>query len=236
MILRRLIEHVSAQNWTAVVLDFLIVVLGVFLGIQIGNWNDARRDRETEKTYLVRLQQELAEILPEAKAEFELIRHDYQLLDEVKNYFVTGDLRETLVTEHCSATIRSHIYADAIFYPPTIKELIATGRITLIRDNSIRAAILSFDQANETMSQLRTDIQIDRQVLSRKYPNLIRHGLSSWESAACDFQSMREDQAFLNDFTDNLRRSGGYVEDVMGRQTELLGSLSATLNSGEQAP
>ncbi|MBI1393579.1 MAG: hypothetical protein GC152_12625 [Alphaproteobacteria bacterium] len=42
MILRRMIEHVRTQNWTAVALDFVIVVAGVFIGIQLGNWNEAR--------------------------------------------------------------------------------------------------------------------------------------------------------------------------------------------------
>ena len=55
MILRRMIEHVKAQNWTAVALDFVIVVMGVFIGIQVSNWNDARALREREKVYLEQL-------------------------------------------------------------------------------------------------------------------------------------------------------------------------------------
>lgn len=35
MILRRISEHVRAQNWFAVGLDFLIVVLGVFVATQV---------------------------------------------------------------------------------------------------------------------------------------------------------------------------------------------------------
>ena len=47
MILRRLTKHVKDQNWFAVGLDFVIVVAGVFLGIQIGNWNaDAALSRK----------------------------------------------------------------------------------------------------------------------------------------------------------------------------------------------
>ncbi|MCK5746761.1 MAG: hypothetical protein KAH44_11125 [Oricola sp.] len=42
MILRRVIEHVKDQNWTAVALDFVIVVVGVFIGVQLGNWNASR--------------------------------------------------------------------------------------------------------------------------------------------------------------------------------------------------
>ncbi len=55
MLLRRMIEHVKAQNWTAVALDFVIVVVGVFIGIQVSNWNDARSLREREKVYLEQL-------------------------------------------------------------------------------------------------------------------------------------------------------------------------------------
>jgi hypothetical protein len=39
MIPRRIAEHVKAQNWFAVAIDF---VIGVFVGLQVGNWNEAR--------------------------------------------------------------------------------------------------------------------------------------------------------------------------------------------------
>lgn len=52
MILRRITKHVKDQNWFAVWLDFFIVVMGVFFGIQIGNWNDSRLDNQAyEKAY-----------------------------------------------------------------------------------------------------------------------------------------------------------------------------------------
>ena len=53
MLLRRITEHVKAQNWTAVALDFLIVVVGVFIGIQVSNWNDARAESAREQQVLV---------------------------------------------------------------------------------------------------------------------------------------------------------------------------------------
>ena len=42
MILRSVMKHVRDQNWFAVSIDFLIVVVGVFIGIQVANWNKAR--------------------------------------------------------------------------------------------------------------------------------------------------------------------------------------------------
>lgn len=58
MILRSLMRHVRGQNWFAVFLDFLIVVVGVFIGIQVANWNEARQQRVRETALLGELRQE----------------------------------------------------------------------------------------------------------------------------------------------------------------------------------
>jgi hypothetical protein len=42
MILRRITNAFRKQDWFTVLIETLIVVLGVFLGIQLGNWNDDR--------------------------------------------------------------------------------------------------------------------------------------------------------------------------------------------------
>ncbi len=46
MLLRRITEHVKAQNWTAVALDFVIVVTGVFIGLQVSDWNENRKIKQ----------------------------------------------------------------------------------------------------------------------------------------------------------------------------------------------
>ena len=61
MLLRRVIEHVKTQNWTAVALDFAIVVVGVFIGIQVSNWNEDRAFRNQERVYLAELRTEIQE-------------------------------------------------------------------------------------------------------------------------------------------------------------------------------
>ena len=48
MILRRVIQHVRKQEWSAIVIDFFIVVVGVYMGIELGNWNE---DRDAQADY-----------------------------------------------------------------------------------------------------------------------------------------------------------------------------------------
>ncbi|WP_412069191.1 hypothetical protein [Rubrivirga sp. IMCC43871] len=60
MIYRRVLQHVRDQNWTAIAIDFVIVVAGVFIGIQVSNWNAARVEQAREATYLAQLREEIA--------------------------------------------------------------------------------------------------------------------------------------------------------------------------------
>lgn len=60
MILRSITQHVKNQNWFAVMLDFIIVVVGVFVGLQVSNWNEAKTfdNKETELLYELKKEME----------------------------------------------------------------------------------------------------------------------------------------------------------------------------------
>lgn len=59
MIQRRLAQSLKEQNWTAITVEFLLLVVGVFLGIQAANWNEARADRAAYEAALGRLGAEI---------------------------------------------------------------------------------------------------------------------------------------------------------------------------------
>jgi len=59
MILRRIREHVSHHNWFAVAVDFVIVVAGVFVGLQASNWNQRRIEQEQAREYRTMLLSDL---------------------------------------------------------------------------------------------------------------------------------------------------------------------------------
>ncbi|HVZ99943.1 MAG TPA: hypothetical protein VG841_06475 [Caulobacterales bacterium] len=60
MLLRRIREHAGKHNWFAVAIDLAIVVLGVFLGMQVTNWNEARLDHDKGEAYRARIVTDLA--------------------------------------------------------------------------------------------------------------------------------------------------------------------------------
>lgn len=102
MLLRRLSKHVEDQNWLAVGLDFLIVVLGVFIGIQLGNWNDSRADKREYKLaverYIAEAETNL-DILNSLDAEFAgTLNQVSAALDALQSCEETPENRETLET------------------------------------------------------------------------------------------------------------------------------------------
>ena len=75
MILRRLTVNLRAQNWTAIAIEFVIVVVGVFIGTQVANWNQARLEK-------AQTQRMLDQLIPELRAEL-------AFFENVEKYYAT---------------------------------------------------------------------------------------------------------------------------------------------------
>ncbi len=59
MILRRIAVAIRKHDWFTVAVETLIVVLGVFIGLQVNNWNEARGGRARESIHLASLAQDI---------------------------------------------------------------------------------------------------------------------------------------------------------------------------------
>lgn len=59
MILQRLATSIRNQDWFTVVIETLIVVFGVFIGLQVNTWSGARADRAAYAEALVRFEAEI---------------------------------------------------------------------------------------------------------------------------------------------------------------------------------
>ena len=142
MILRRLTQHVKGQNWFAVGIDFVIVVVGVFMGIQLGNWNEARGQRLDATVALERLHEDFQLIL--GQTERSLTRHEgyIQATARVINGARTG--------EYAEETLLEDIQLIGDFSVPsgpsaTYAELVASGRLKLIDNEDLRRSLKTWD-------------------------------------------------------------------------------------------
>lgn len=99
MILRRVIGHFRKQEWTAIGLDFLIVVVGVFIGIQVSNWNGSLAERNTEARLLTYLAEDLRADMAAIERAATSAQWRISALDHVLREATGADLPTILFTE-----------------------------------------------------------------------------------------------------------------------------------------
>jgi len=59
MIIGRMRKHLVQQDWIAITVDVVVVLVGILLAFQIERWADELRSRSLEQDYLYRLKQDL---------------------------------------------------------------------------------------------------------------------------------------------------------------------------------
>lgn len=137
MLLRRITKHVKDQNWFAVAIDFIIVVFGVFIGIQLGNWNEQLADNQRSQRYLQRIASDLSQDISiyNDRIKFWQQVSDYgvAVLDEANTNKLSLSSWE-LVIAYFQAS------QTAEFFPSnaTFEELKNAGDLELVRDEKLR--------------------------------------------------------------------------------------------------
>lgn len=141
MVLRRFYDKLKGHDWASATVELLIVVVGIFLGLQAANWNDDRIERSLERGYLIRLHED---ILVSARGqERDLNLLEQQLADQA---VILSALDNCRFSENDSLAIQRGISALGLLNPPrlfrrTIDDLAATGRTDIIRNEEIKAEL-----------------------------------------------------------------------------------------------
>ena len=143
MILRRVIQNVREQNWTAIAVEFVILVIGVFLGIQVSNWNEERIDRNREVFYLTALKEDFGAITAELQADivsYEKIAGSMTLLLEQSRMPQPDAPLEAL---NAAAALLVRMEGTPIV-SDTYDNLTGSGDLAIIESQEVKNALSSF--------------------------------------------------------------------------------------------
>lgn len=223
MILRRFMKHVKEQNWFAVGLDVIVVIVGIFLGLQVQNWYEARQDNVQERAYLERLHGEIENMELSLQ---QLERQSTQFIDNLIEFSqaISSIAPETqLGEEYCQAAAGSHIMLIVSANLPTMTELVSSGQLSILSDPGLRVAIADYLIDEEKGQRNMAQISNDRLELARKYPDLIyyeygdKERFRTFTKPICDFDAIRESRAFGSDLLSNARRTYAVAETQLNR-------------------
>ncbi len=149
MILRSLTKHVREQNWGAVFLDFLIVVVGVFIGIQVSNWNEARAEKQTERLILGRLESDFGEIVA-VETHYLAVVEDALSGSETLLDLVLGDQASYEMAALCDLMDPPRAFRPAPAPSATYGQLVANGDMRVLTDEALREKLARFESQRDT--------------------------------------------------------------------------------------
>jgi len=243
MLLRRITQHVKNQNWFAVGLDFIIVVVGVFIGIQVSNWNDAQNRRADERVVIERL-------ITEYNLNLDLLAADKTTHEAVliaTNQLLSMIGPEPVIPEDEAAMAETLIacLTNPVFVPRlgTTNSLIASGDVRLIGNGGLQAELTEWPSRAEEVREWQI---IERHhgeevILNLTYDYMAwpdidkRLGQSTEESRfASDYRgllSSRRLEGLLDNRRWNTRESIEKIEELESDTVALIDGLQSRLDS-----
>ncbi len=149
MILRRLTTALRKQDWFTVVVETLIVVFGVFIGLQVNNWNAARADQKLGAEYTVRIISDLEQDLISARR---LIGYYGAVMQSI----VDADRMLSQPDPDPQALIEAAYRASEFAFTPkrraTWEQIVSSGDLDLLPSEDIASALsdyYKFSDAND---------------------------------------------------------------------------------------
>lgn len=155
MILRAVMKHVRDQNWVAVFLDFLIVVVGVFIGLQVTEWNEQRQAKAREHAWLMQLSEDLKAMRTEfairtqrAGERSEQARRAFRALEACGSDRASQEDFETVF-------VRYQNQRTVTIVSRTYDEMVASGALAAMRDRTLSGRIAGLFGGLETYVEFR---------------------------------------------------------------------------------
>jgi len=172
MILRRLVTALRKQSWLTVVLELVVVVVGIFLGLQVDSWNDARKDRVLEQQYVASLKADFQADIEELDEAIALAKYRAQLgrllISTIDKGRVEGDPNEFIWAVFSSFLLNYPSYTRA-----TINDLLSTGNLQLLQDSNLKAAVAEYYTDIEYREQWKTNWREMQIAMEHTLPHLL---------------------------------------------------------------
>jgi hypothetical protein len=248
MILQRLSSALRQQHWTAILIELLVLIIGIFAGLQVDDWNQQRKERVLEQAYLKRLGAEITANRDESMQRLQTHQRRALTLNQVYWFLENGSGELPAESALQIALCRYFVLPINYVSYDVFNELLSTGGLSLIRDDTTRTAIsaaYSTHQATRQQLELVQDTMHDLAVGISPFINWrttdeykVENTGSPSESITCefDFEGMAADTHAMSRLT-QLYRSQALFANSRRRESQAdqaaLDQINGQVNNGE---
>ncbi len=227
MILRRLSQSLKEQNWTAIVIEFVLLVSGVFLGIQVSNWNASMIERREAQASMQRLENDMRLSVTLTQASIDAMTTIARHSDLVFHRLRTCNLPKSEQDDFASGLYGLGKIMPARLVRTTFDELRDSGRLGLIGDAALRRELddnARKQESHEVVFKLiavRMDphiAYIDSNVIYDIDSAIGGSASIGWSRVDVDFNAACKDRRFLAAVASIRNYTYDNLTDVMNRQ------------------
>ncbi|MDX1478583.1 MAG: DUF6090 family protein [Saprospiraceae bacterium] len=179
--------------------EILLVVIGILIALQVNNWNMERASQTEEQRIVADLQDEIAKAMLSRTEILHGYRANQATLGSALDKLFSGRIIPLTVDE-CQGVSFSH----GIRWDPrsisTLEELVATGKLALLRDAHLRERLITFRNVAASNTRRLDQIFLELNVLVDAFPLLIQR---NWKAELqdsefiCNTRKMQSDRSFL---------------------------------------
>ena len=157
MILRRFTQHLDDQNWFAVSLDLIVVVLGIFIGLQVTDWNQSRRDYDNGLYYLSALNSQILDEIEKETIEISSSEKHMESTFQAVSILWSERIRENDLEDFQKRHFSAFFFWGPRTRPAALRQLIDGGKIDLIQSKEMQKYVLNFESSYvEAIQQTQT--------------------------------------------------------------------------------
>jgi hypothetical protein len=141
VILRRLAQNLREQNWTAIAIEFVLLVVGVYLGIQAQQWQSELEGRRLEQDYLQRMLNDVD--LSIQTNELNITRLEGLAAGQALVVYSLGrcELPEAQRDAFADGLSDLAKVGPSVFVLSTVDEMLSAGKFSLARNPAVRDAM-----------------------------------------------------------------------------------------------
>ena len=151
MILRSLATALSKQNWSIVAVELIVVIAGIFLGLRVDDWNEARKLRAEDRLYIERLHTDVQAMIESNQADLDDRRVTSSLI--AVQALQDCELAEQDRRAFNHAVIEHQVISRLVLERATYDEMVASGALARLRDLELKQAITRLFAQAETEQQ-----------------------------------------------------------------------------------
>lgn len=222
MIIRKFIRHLREQDWFAAGIDFFIVVLGIFVALQVDNFNKELQARADEQAYMQRLlddaiynEKQINNVIQAHKSRAVRAKAGLDVLMDVDAQ--PKDQEALIFNMMMSVDIASVKLSHGAY-----SELISTGKLGLLTDEKLKKLLQEEFATNRFVDG---SLDIFRRLSTSPIAPTFKH-ISYTEGdngfnqlpTTYDFDSLRQDKEFVGAVMASI---GGVQSFVYYREMQL---------------